>query len=152
MELSIRWPLLARALLNLVGKMVRYTSSMFAKSQADGLHEVDLLYIEELVRQRGQNDVMKNDVMRSVAEAFRQGGGGVMVEYRLWGLPWGFSLEQVSVPEHVFHGEVDQMVPLHHAEDLAARVPHASLSVLPRTGHLSIMRHVGSMLDALAME
>jgi len=138
-DLSLRRPLLARVVLTFFGRLARYAPSMVAKSQADGLHETDLCYVEERVRQRGQNGVMN-----SVDEAFRQGGGGMVLEYRLWELPWGFSLEQVSPPMHIFHVEVDQRVPLHHAEDLTARVPHATLSVLPGTGHLSIIGRFGS--------
>ena len=41
------------------------------------------------------------------------------------------------------------MVPVHHARDLVARIPHAELHLLPGDGHISIQRRAGDILDAL---
>ncbi len=63
------------------------------------------------------------------------------MEYRLYGRPWGFSFEEVSVPVHLWHDEEDLVVPVHHAEDLASRLPDAKLHTLRDTGHFSIQQH-----------
>ena len=41
------------------------------------------------------------------------------------------------------------MTPVHHAEDMASRLPRVTLRVLPGTGHLSLTRHFGAVLDGL---
>jgi pimeloyl-ACP methyl ester carboxylesterase len=85
-------------------------------------------------------------------ESLRQGPAGVVDEYRLWAGPWHLDWSAVTTPVEIFQGEEDGMVPMHHAEDIAARLPAGLARVhrLPATGHLSIQDHIGDVLDALA--
>jgi pimeloyl-ACP methyl ester carboxylesterase len=85
-------------------------------------------------------------------ESLRQGPAGVIEEYRLWAEPWHLDWSAVTAPVEIFQGEEDGMVPMHHAEDIAARLPAGLARVhrLPATGHLSIQDHIGDVLDALA--
>ena len=62
----------------------------------------------------------------------------------------GFDLADVQVPVQIWQGDTDQMVPMAHAEDFAARLPNATLHRLPGEGHVSIQHHVGDILDSLA--
>jgi len=82
-------------------------------------------------------------------EAFRQGNGGAVLDYRLYGQPWGFSFGEVSVPVDIWHGEDGLLVTMHHAEDLASRLPDAKLHKLEDTEHFSIQQHYRTMLDTL---
>jgi pimeloyl-ACP methyl ester carboxylesterase len=85
-------------------------------------------------------------------ESLRQGPAGVMEEYRLWANAWGLDWAAVTTPVEIFQGDADSMVPMHHAEDIASRLPAGigRLHRLPGVGHLSIQDHVGEVLDALA--
>jgi fermentation-respiration switch protein FrsA (DUF1100 family) len=59
--------------------------------------------------------------------------------------PWGFSLRDVHVPIRFWHGDADPIVPLVHAEHMAALVPEAALRVRPGEGHPGIStRHTSS--------
>ena len=78
--------------------------------------------------------------------------GSHIAQGDLLGQPWGFPLEEVSVPVHIWHGEDDLDVPMHHAEDMEARLAHAKLHRLKNTGHVSIQDHYGLMLDTLLPE
>lgn len=61
---------------------------------------------------------------------------------------WGFSLDDIRVPTYVWQGSVDLMVPFHHGEWLAARIPGAVAHLEPGEGHLSIqVRHFEQMID-----
>ncbi|MDF2980118.1 MAG: alpha/beta hydrolase fold protein [Actinomycetospora sp.] len=84
-------------------------------------------------------------------ESLRQGSAGVMDEYRLWAGPWHLQWSAVVTPVEIFQGEDDRMVPMHHAEDIASRLPEgiARIHRLPGVGHLSVQDHVGDVLDAL---
>jgi pimeloyl-ACP methyl ester carboxylesterase len=117
------------------------------KSLAEELSEPDRLFLEEWGRKPGTAGLMS-----SFVEANRQGSGGLVLGYRLYGLPWNFSFEEVSVPVHLWHGEDDLVVPMHHAEDLESRLPNARLHKLENIGHFSIQRHYGPMLDTLLPE
>jgi pimeloyl-ACP methyl ester carboxylesterase len=52
-----------------------------------------------------------------------------------WGCPWDFDVRDVSVPTHLWYGEVDHMVPVAHGRWLADRIPGADLVVLAGQGH-----------------
>ena len=144
LDLSLRRPFLARLTMFGWAKVARYAPTIALKSLAEDVSEPDRQFLEEGVRERGAAQVMS-----LITEVFRQGGGGVVLEYRLYGRPWGFSFEEVSVPVHLWHGEEDLVVPMHHAEDLASRLPKARLHKLGGTGHFSIQRYYDLMLDAL---
>jgi pimeloyl-ACP methyl ester carboxylesterase len=65
---------------------------------------------------------------------------------------WGFELDQVAVPVHIWHGLEDHFVPVSHAQWLAAQLPGANAQLRPGEGHLSItLRSYGEILDGLLM-
>ncbi|MGW4500611.1 alpha/beta fold hydrolase [Micromonospora sp. NPDC004336] len=69
-------------------------------------------------------------------EAVRPGlDGWVDDVHALFGLPWGFDPQAVSRPVRVWHGALDQAVPVTHGRWLAARIPGAELEVQPDAGH-----------------
>ena len=88
--------------------------------------------------------------MSFFVEALRQGPQGVIDDYLLWARPWGFALEQIARPVHIWQGDDDLLVPLHHAEDMAVRLPNATLHRLAGVGHVSIQLHIGEIFDSLA--
>jgi pimeloyl-ACP methyl ester carboxylesterase len=89
--------------------------------------------------------------MSFFVESLRQGPHGVMDEYRLWANAWHLDWDAVTAPVEIFQGEDDKMVPMHHAEDIASRLPAGTARIhrLPGVGHLSIQDHVAEVLDAL---
>jgi pimeloyl-ACP methyl ester carboxylesterase len=147
LDLSLRRPLLARLMMFGWAKVARFAPSVALKSLAEDASEPDRRFLEEGVHKRGAAEVMS-----LFSEVFRQGSSGVVLEYRLYGRPWGFSFEEVSVPVRLWHDEEDLVVPVHHAEDLASRLPDAKLHKLRATGHFSIQQHYGTMLDTLLAE
>ncbi|MBM9458532.1 alpha/beta fold hydrolase [Nocardioides sp. zg-536] len=63
---------------------------------------------------------------------------------------WGFALDDLSVPSYLWQGSEDLMVPFHHGEWLAARIPGVVPHLVPGEGHLSIaVGSFGPMLDEL---
>ena len=56
-------------------------------------------------------------------------------EYRAFVAPWGFELEDLSVPVRVFQGTADPLVPESWGRLLADRIPTASLTLFPAEGH-----------------
>ena len=63
---------------------------------------------------------------------------------------WGFRLEEVSTPVHIWHGSRDPNVPLRHARLLAARIPRAVLHRVEGEGHLIVVSHIGPILQAIS--
>ncbi len=46
-----------------------------------------------------------------VREAVRQGTEGCVQDYRIFGDPWGFSLEEIRVPVQIWEGSDDRTGP-----------------------------------------
>ncbi len=144
LDLSVRRPLLARTMLGVMAALAKLMTSMMVKRYADELGEPDGSFLREEERDLGATGVMS-----TMVEAFRQGSAGPAEEYRLCAQLWGFDLAEVRVPVWLWQGEEDRMTPVHHAEDMASRLPRVALRVLPGTGHLSLTQHVDAILDAL---
>jgi pimeloyl-ACP methyl ester carboxylesterase len=84
------------------------------------------------------------------SQSCRRGARGVVDDYAALARPWGFAVEEISVPVHCWHATTDPIVPLAHSEELVRRLPHGQLSEWPDEGHLAIVDHIGDVLDALA--
>jgi pimeloyl-ACP methyl ester carboxylesterase len=63
--------------------------------------------------------------------------------------PWGFDLEEITVPVSIWHGAHDRMVPVAHGRWLAAHVPGARVRVYDDEGHLSLIQQLPRILDDL---
>ena len=60
-----------------------------------------------------------------------------------------FGLEQIETGVQVWHGDRDEVVPLHHSTYVAERIPHATLNVVEGTGHLLLLSHTAEITRAL---
>lgn len=58
-------------------------------------------------------------------------------DWLAYGRDWGFSLRAIHVPVHLVWGELDEVVPLHHAEHMRALLPRATLTVIDGGGHFA---------------
>jgi pimeloyl-ACP methyl ester carboxylesterase len=73
-------------------------------------------------------------------EALRPGARGLVQDVALQARPWGFRLEDVSAPVRLWHGEQDEVVPIHHSRHVAERIAGAELHTYPGEGHLLARR------------
>lgn len=60
----------------------------------------------------------------------------IFLDVALFGRDWGFALADIAVPVHLWYGDSDTIVPVHHGEHLAQRIPGARLRIRPGEGHL----------------
>ena len=63
--------------------------------------------------------------------------------------PWGFDLQDITVPVAVWQGRHDAMVPFAHGEWLAANVAGATPHLFDDQGHLSLFAQLGAILEDL---
>ncbi|UCC75741.1 MAG: alpha/beta hydrolase, partial [Anaerolineales bacterium] len=89
-------------------------------------------------------------LLASVREGYRQGWQGVAHDDVLVHRPWGFRIEDIRVRMHIWHGEMDSVFPLQHAQYLQRRIPNCQLTVWPGQGHLAGLGHWDEVLAALA--
>jgi pimeloyl-ACP methyl ester carboxylesterase len=76
-----------------------------------------------------------------VREAVRQGTEGCVQDYRIFGAPWGFALEEIRVPVDIWEGADDSTGPPGYRAFLQRHIPQASVTVVPGEGHLSLLPH-----------
>ena len=90
------------------------------------------------------------DTAASFREAVRTGTEGWLDDDLAFVSPWGFDLEEISVPVMIWQGSADLMVPFSHGQWLASHLPAASAHLQPGEGHLSVgLGALDRMLDEL---
>lgn len=76
-----------------------------------------------------------------VREALRQGTAGCVQDYRIFGDPWGFALEEITVPVQIWEGSDDRTGPPEYRAFLQRHIPGATVTVVEGEGHLSLLPH-----------
>lgn len=93
------------------------------------------------------------DMAASFREAVRAGVDGWLDDDLAFASPWGFSLDEISVPVMIWQGSADLMVPFAHGQWLASQLPGASAHLEEGEGHLSVgLGALDRMLDELVGE
>jgi pimeloyl-ACP methyl ester carboxylesterase len=64
--------------------------------------------------------------------------------------PWGFELESISMPFHVWHGAHDPHEQMSSVNYWAARISGARVRIFDDSGHFAVVDHWGEMLSAVA--
>lgn len=93
-------------------------------------------------------DMFLEDLTSGSRRRFR----AVLDDVRLFSRPWDFSVADIEVPMHLWHGDADPIVPLAHAEHLASLLPRAELRVRPGESHLGNFQAAGEILDCLVAD
>ena len=89
-------------------------------------------------------------VVANAHEALRDSYLGWLDDDQAVVRPWGFELDWLDVPVHIWQGAHDRMVPFAHGEWLAAHVRGACPHLLPDEGHLSVaVGSFGAILDEM---
>ncbi|MBU2601093.1 MAG: alpha/beta hydrolase [Actinobacteria bacterium] len=82
--------------------------------------------------------------------AFEQGTRAAAYDWAIIARPWGFSLREIKMPVHIWHGEADTLVSVEHARILAEAIPDARPRFFPNEGHLLIVSHFEELLEVAA--
>jgi pimeloyl-ACP methyl ester carboxylesterase len=88
-------------------------------------------------------------LVESLREAFANGPTGWFDDAWCLSNSWGFALSDVTVPVHMWYGELDRNVPLKAVERMASELDVASFELIPGGGHLSWLAQDESVLDTL---
>ena len=90
--------------------------------------------------------------LHSEIEAFRPGLRGLAWDAHLLTLPWGFPLEEISLPVHLWHGSEDDLVPVAMARYIADKIPGGNLIICENEAHLALFPHWEEILTELITE
>jgi len=78
--------------------------------------------------------------------ASRTTGRAAAQDMALFAHDWGFRLEDITVPVHLWQGDADRNVPAAHARLQAQHIPGAVLHECPGAGHLLVVDHMEEIL------
>jgi pimeloyl-ACP methyl ester carboxylesterase len=127
---------------------------MFAKLTHDARRDpMTLFSVFPALAQADQEILADEDFRqafgRDLAEAFRQGGRGLALDYVLEARPWGVPLGQIQVPIEIWHGDDDHVVSPQSSRILASVLPDATTHFVPGAGHLlNASDHVKDILHS----
>jgi pimeloyl-ACP methyl ester carboxylesterase len=72
-------------------------------------------------------------------ESVRCGYSGLARDLIIYGRPWGFKLEEISMLVYLWHGERDAIVPARMGHCQAGAIPNCHKTFYPGEGHFSII-------------
>lgn len=85
----------------------------------------------------------------SISEAVRQGAGAFAPQYVAQIAPWGFRLEDIRTPVHVWSGAKDRITPPDRMRLVADKIPQVEFTVWPDVGHAGIAKYFRDVLREL---
>lgn len=136
-------PLASRFFLGMLSLMARIAPNRFVAQANSLLPAPD----REIIF---SDPEFQKDFIRMVREAMRQGTHGVHHESLLTIMDWGFRLQDIQKPILLWHGEVDQNIPVEMARYAATALPKCEAGFYPNEGHLSLFKkNASEIVDAL---
>ena len=117
----------------------RVASAMARRDPVEVAERVLAVFPVSAVRAMEQNPASHHVMVEDFVEAFVGGGWGWLDDARALRSPWGFELDEVTVPVRLIHGQHDEFVPVHQARRLAVQLPDAVLSVVTSAGHMDLI-------------
>lgn len=129
--LSRHAPRLASAVMTLT--IVRASNARLLREVMHALPPAD----RTVLREWGPAD----QALAFLREGTRQGTAGCVLDYQIFGDAWGFSLEEITVPVQIWEGSDDSTGPPDYRDFLKRHIAHATVTVVPGEGHLSLLPH-----------
>jgi pimeloyl-ACP methyl ester carboxylesterase len=88
-------------------------------------------------------------LVENLREAYRQGSKGHCGEDRIFARPWPFRPADIRAEVHLWHGELDTLVPVAHAHYLAGQIPNCHATFVHGAGHILVFDRFAEILTAL---
>ena len=93
---------------------------------------------------------LREHTRHQLREALRAGWEGyAQDELIITTRPWGFRVDEIRVPVHLWHAELDRLVPVRSARYVVRTIPSCSARFLPDEGHMLTVRHAEEILRTL---
>jgi pimeloyl-ACP methyl ester carboxylesterase len=87
--------------------------------------------------------------VRRFLVASERGVSPLIDDYVTSARPWGFEPVSIAAPTHLWHGEVDRLVPVRHALRFGRSIPGCRISLDPGGGHFFFRRRLHDVLEPL---
>ena len=137
-------PSIAMSFMRLAVRSMRKNPQRYFNQISENIPQVD-------------KDVLNTPELRasyiySIYESVRHGERDMLLEQLLIARDWGFSVSEIAMPVRLWHGDLDNYVPLNMARDLQSKLPNANLTVVPGAGHMLLYRIWDEVISSLKEE
>ena len=126
-----------RGLIRVLEPLADPVVALFARHMPPG---DQLLFQDAAMRRMFQEDLILGS---------RRNMQAICLDAGVFARPWGFALADIEVPVHLWYGDSDSIVPLHHGLHLAKRIPGAELQIRAGEGHLGGLGASHEVFDAI---
>lgn len=116
------------------------------------------LYVKLVIREFSATDMatyrrldLAHQIIPDRREFYRQWGRGVAYDVTI-PATWPIPLSEITLPVHLWQGELDTAVPPSSSRYLAGQLPDCRATFIPDAGHFWIFEHVGDVLDTLVAD
>jgi pimeloyl-ACP methyl ester carboxylesterase len=128
----------------------RYGVVPFVKSHPQSIYNMMLWMAPPADHQVLSRPPVREAIVASLLESVRTGADGVLQDMSLYTAPWGFEPEEIGMPVQLWHGTVDDTVPIRHGRELAQRLPDCTARYVEGEGHFSLpIEHMDEIVQAL---
>ena len=86
---------------------------------------------------------MRANTLEEIRHLTADMGRTAMQDMAIGDRDWGFRLEDITVPVHLWHGDRDRNIPIAQGELQAELIPNATLHSCPGEGHAALCRSYG---------
>jgi pimeloyl-ACP methyl ester carboxylesterase len=127
-----RVPFLARQQLKMMGTGVSSAQNRekFTRQMLSLLPDAD--------KETLSDPTLRGAFFDSIQEGLKQSPDGLVYDAALINQSWGFDLEAINMPVHLWHGEADRNAPVAMGRYLAETIPNSRAKFIPGEGHLSV--------------
>jgi len=119
-------------------KAIEEAGAAMAAATADNLHELFGGLLSEPDKIAWGSTEMKEMEAADIRHAFLNGAHGLHDDDQAFLAPWGFNVEDISVPVTIWFGDLDNMVPPTHGWWLSKNIPGAVAEHRAPEGHISL--------------
>jgi pimeloyl-ACP methyl ester carboxylesterase len=154
--------------LRTAGMRLRYRLGLTALLRAPGsISRLGDLALEQLARRPamigaviragasdGDADALREPgalqaAVRRFLAASEPGVAPLIEDYLISARPWGFEPASIKAPTHLWHGEVDRLVPVRHALSLGRSIEGCRISLDPGGGHFFFRKRLQDVIEPL---
>jgi pimeloyl-ACP methyl ester carboxylesterase len=139
-RLSGTFPWIFYVPFSFIGLTAKWLSpQIFMKSIESSMSTADQVFV--------QREGMAEFFAEGNKEALRQGTCGPADDVIILYQDWGFQLNEINTPIHIFHGEDDKFAPFSYGKYLAENIPETTLNNYPDEGHFFVLHIFGDIFD-----
>jgi len=139
---SRRAPILVRIVMAFMAQGMKRAPDRFMERMLKALPKPD----QDVMADPALRELFKQDAL----ESMRPGARGAAYESVMYARPWGFRLQDITMPVTLWQGDADVNVPVVMGRYQAQAIPNCDWRFFPGEGHMLIFAHMDELFALVA--